>query len=67
MLVLTRKANESIVIGDNITVTLLQCRGDRARIGIEAPAEVKIRRSELGVLQAPEGAPAKSETAPDAG
>ena len=46
MLVLSRKCNESIVIGD-ITVTVTDIRGDRVKIGIEAPESVNIRRSEL--------------------
>jgi carbon storage regulator len=51
MLVLSRKANESIKIGENITVIVTGIRGDRVRLGIEAPADVKIMRTELGVLQ----------------
>jgi carbon storage regulator len=47
MLVLTRKKNETIIIGDIIKVTLLEADKGKARIGIEAPMEVNIRRSEL--------------------
>lgn len=50
MLVLTRKAGERIVIGDDIVVTILDVRGDGIRIGIDAPRGVKIQREE--VLQA---------------
>lgn len=47
MLVLTRKPNEEIVINGNIRVRVLDVRGGRIRLGIDAPAEVPIRRSEL--------------------
>ncbi len=47
MLVLTRKISQSISIGDNVKLTLLSIDGDRISIGIDAPKEVKIFRSEL--------------------
>jgi len=47
MLVLSRKKNQSIVIGDHVTVTVLEVRGNQIRLGIEAPKDVVIRRSEL--------------------
>ncbi|MCB0191069.1 MAG: carbon storage regulator CsrA [Anaerolineae bacterium] len=47
MLVLGRKINESVVIGDNITVTILAVDGDKIKIGIQAPAEIRILRGEL--------------------
>jgi carbon storage regulator len=47
MLVLTRKANESIQLGDNIHITVVSIDGDRVRIGIDAPRELKIYRKEL--------------------
>lgn len=47
MLVLSRKAQESIVIDNQITVTVLEVRGNHIRIGIEAPTDVSIRRQEL--------------------
>lgn len=47
MLVLTRKAGETIRIGDNITVRVLEARGSQVRIGIEAPSDVKIYREEI--------------------
>ncbi len=52
MLVLTRKADETIRIGNDITITLLRVRGGQIRIGIDAPAEVSIRRGELDVKAA---------------
>ena len=47
MLVLTRKADEQIVIGDDIKITLVRVRGNSVRIGIEAPREVRVLRGEL--------------------
>ena len=48
MLVLTRKQNEQITIGDDIKITLVRIRGNSVRIGIEAPRDVRVVRSELG-------------------
>ena len=47
MLVLTRKKNQGIVINDDITVSVVEIRGGRVRLGIQAPKEVPIRRAEL--------------------
>lgn len=47
MLVLSRKRNESIKIGDEITVTVVDVRGDKVRLGIAAPKEVRVDRSEV--------------------
>jgi len=47
MLVLSRKKNESIIINDRIKVTVVEIRGDKVRLGIEAPREVPIHRSEV--------------------
>lgn len=47
MLVLTRKPDESIHIGDDIRITVLSVRGDRVRIGISAPGDVSIKRKEI--------------------
>lgn len=49
MLVLSRKPMERIHIGDNIVVTVVQIEGNRVRIGIEAPKEIHVLRSELPV------------------
>lgn len=47
MLVLSRKINDGIVIGDNIVVTIVDIRGDKVRLGIQAPAEVPVHRREV--------------------
>lgn len=47
MLVLSRKRNESVVINDQIVVTVVEVRGDKVRLGIEAPRDVPIHRSEV--------------------
>ena len=47
MLVLSRKKNDSIVIADNIVITILDVRGDRVRLGIEAPKTVPIYMQEI--------------------
>jgi carbon storage regulator len=47
MLVLSRKKNESIVINDDITIVVVEIRGDKVRLGIEAPKEVPVHRNEV--------------------
>jgi|TARA_B110000495_G_scaffold93156_1_gene80509 carbon storage regulator len=47
MLVLSRKKNESIVINDDITIVIVEIRGDKVRLGIEAPKEVPVHRREV--------------------
>ena len=50
MLVLSRKKGESLKISDNITITIVDIRGDKIQIGIEAPREVAVHRSEIAKL-----------------
>lgn len=50
MLVLSRKAMESVFISDAIVITVLSVVGNRVKLGIDAPASISIRRSELGEL-----------------
>lgn len=70
MLVLSRKKNESIVINDEITIVVVEIRGDKVRLGIEAPKEVPVHRHEVYEAikrsaqadAAPAPAPAPTET-----
>jgi carbon storage regulator len=69
MLVLSRKKNESIVINDDITIVVVEIRGDKVRLGVEAPKEVPVHRREVfdaihrGEATAPESAPSKANAA----
>lgn len=47
MLILSRKKDEVIVVGDNIEIRVIEIRGDQVRLGITAPADVKVFRKEL--------------------
>jgi carbon storage regulator len=47
MLVLSRQSDEAIIIGDNIRVTIVEVRGDKVRIGIDAPRDVTVHRQEI--------------------
>ncbi|MCL2181069.1 MAG: carbon storage regulator CsrA [Treponema sp.] len=47
MLILSRKIDEKVVIGDDITVSIIEIRGDQVRIGIDAPKKIKVYRQEV--------------------
>lgn len=61
MLVLARKKNETIKIGNNITITVLETRGGTVRLGLDAPRDVVILRGELEQHGEGEAAPAQME------
>jgi carbon storage regulator len=64
MLVLSRKSGETIVIGDDIRVTVLEIRGNSVKLGLAAPREVPLRRAELPAEMTPEQAAAAPWGAP---
>ncbi|MEC8338399.1 MAG: carbon storage regulator [Planctomycetota bacterium] len=64
MLVLTRKSQDSVRIGDNITVTILRIKGNTVRIGVEAPDDVRIVRGELPRFEVPAETPTGNEGPP---
>lgn len=47
MLVLNRQKNESIMIGDDVEITIVDVRGDKVRLGINAPREISVHRKEV--------------------
>ena len=47
MLILTRKANETLIVGDDVTVTILGVKGNQVRIGVNAPKEIFVHREEV--------------------
>ena len=64
MLVLSRKKNESIVINNDITIVVVEIRGDKVRLGVEAPKEVPVHRREVyEAIKRNEAAQVKSATA----
>lgn len=66
MLVLSRKKNESIVINDDITIVVVEIRGDKVRLGVEAPKEVPVHRREVyDAIKRSENEPRSGE--PDVG
>ena len=62
MLVLTRKQNEKIRIGDSITITVLRLKGKAIRLGIEAPHDVNILRGEVAFELEPDAETLESES-----
>lgn len=66
MLILTRKPGESVYIGDDIKVTLMEIKGNQVRVGVEAPSSVRIYREEiyLQILEENKSAAALSADAP---
>ena len=74
MLVLSRQRDESIVIGENVVVTIVDIRGDKVRLGIQAPGEIPVHRQEVFEAiqrenrrggQSPAGGPSTKPAGPD--
>ena len=64
MLVLSRHRDESIMIGDDVVVTIVDIRGDKVRLGIQAPTEIPVHRQEVyEAIQREKGTPEKSSSA----
>jgi carbon storage regulator len=62
MLVLSRKPGESVVVGDGIVVTIVEIRGDRVRLGVEAPQNVPVHRREVyEAIRRPEHPPVRGD------
>jgi carbon storage regulator len=67
MLVLSRKKNESIIINDDITIVVVEIRGDKVRLGVEAPKEVPVHRNEVyEAIRRNQGQEAAPAVEPDA-
>jgi carbon storage regulator len=63
MLILSRKINEKVIIGDDISVSIIEIRGDQVRLGIDAPKKVKVFRQEVfDAIMAENKAASKSAT-----
>jgi carbon storage regulator len=68
MLVLSRKKNESIIINDDITIVVVEIRGDKVRLGVEAPKEVPVHRNEVyEAIRRNQQKPDESSLAPNDG
>ena len=69
MLVLSRKKNESIVINNDITIVVVEIRGDKVRLGVEAPKEVPVHRREVydAIVRNGGSAASESSTTPKSG
>jgi carbon storage regulator len=64
MLILTRRLGESINIGDDVKVTILDVRDSQVRIGIAAPREIAVHREEIYYRTKAQGVPSKNDYAP---
>lgn len=66
MLVLARRINDSIVIGDNVEIVVVEIKGDQVKLGVKAPKDVKVFRGEIhAAIQQENKAASESELPPD--
>ena len=65
MLILSRKVDEKIKVGDDITITIIEVRGDQVKIGVEAPKHVKVFRQEVFDAIQTENKAAATQISPD--
>jgi len=63
MLVLSRQKNESIMVGDDVEITIVDVRGDKVRLGITAPKKISVHRKEIyeAIQREKSGQPVKSD------
>ncbi len=64
MLVLSRRESQRIQLGESIVLTIVRVRGDRVRLGIEAPAGIRVLRAELEPHELPQSGPTASAQCP---
>ena len=62
MLILTRRVGESLIIGDDVVVTVLEVKGNQIRVGVDAPRNVPVHRKEI--LNRTQGADANTDSQP---
>jgi carbon storage regulator len=62
MLILTRRVGESLMIGDDVSVTVLRVKGSQVRLGVDAPSTVSVRREEVSERMRPKAALAAGNT-----
>ena len=65
MLILTRRVGETLMVGDDVSITVLGVKGNQVRIGINAPKEIAVHREEIYQRIKAEQASAASDNAPD--
>ena len=66
MLVLARRVNDSIVVGDNVEIVVVEIKGDQVKLGVKAPKEVKVFRGEIHAeIQKENRAASESNLPPD--
>lgn len=66
MLVLTRKKQQSVHIGENITISVLKIKGNTVRLGIEAPNQIRVLRAEIPMFDGRDGDESQETTSPEA-